>query len=169
MPIRAAHLGQSESTQPHGDSFKTARRPLPLHAKDGPGREQSGQEASWKLTTILRARRFHDVPRLAQLYKSKVLSFVEHRTSAVYHAPKPHWLESMLFRHGFFTNAVSEMKTRFLHVHLLVCCTDRQSEAARGTSETCFSSVFQKHNEQLCSHWSPPPFTNVGPLCPRTS
>ena len=43
-------------------------------------------QASWKLTTILRTRRFHGVSQLVQVYKSKVLSFVEHRTPAVFQA-----------------------------------------------------------------------------------
>ena len=41
----------------------------------------------------------------------------------------------------------------------LVCCTDRNSETPRGTSETCFCLLrrrfFQKHNKQLCSHRAP--------------
>ena len=45
-------------------------------------------QASWKLTTILWARRLHDVPQLVQVYTSKVPSFVEYRTPAVYHAAK---------------------------------------------------------------------------------
>ena len=43
-------------------------------------------QAFWKLTTILGARRFHDVPKLVLVYKSKVLSFFENRTPAVHHA-----------------------------------------------------------------------------------
>ena len=45
-------------------------------------------QASWKLTTIPRTRRFHGVSQLVQVYQSKVLSFVEYRTPAVYHAAK---------------------------------------------------------------------------------
>ena len=41
-------------------------------------------EASWKLRTW----RFHGVSQLVQVHKSKVLSFVEYRTPAVYHAAK---------------------------------------------------------------------------------
>ena len=45
-------------------------------------------QACWELTTILRTRRFHGVSQLVQVYKSKVLSFVEYRTPAVHHAAK---------------------------------------------------------------------------------
>ena len=43
-------------------------------------------QASWKLITILRTRRFHGVSQLVQVYKSKFLSFVKYRSPAVYHA-----------------------------------------------------------------------------------
>ena len=83
--------------------------------------------------------------------------------------PKPHWLESTRFRHGCFANVVSQVKTRscisisprWRHAETsrcLVCCTDRYSDAARGTSGTCFSPPrrrFQKHSKQLCWHPGP--------------
>ena len=43
-------------------------------------------EASWKISTILRARRYHSAEELILLYKSQVLSFIEYRTPAIYHA-----------------------------------------------------------------------------------
>ena len=43
-------------------------------------------EAAWKIDVILRTRRFHSVPELIHLYKSQVLSYIEYRTPAVYHA-----------------------------------------------------------------------------------
>ena len=43
-------------------------------------------EAKWRVKTIMRTHRFHDVPGLLNLYKSKVLSFIEYRTAAIYHA-----------------------------------------------------------------------------------
>ena len=42
----------------------------------------------WKLTTILRTRRFHEVTRLVQVCNSKTLPFLEYRTLAVYHAAR---------------------------------------------------------------------------------
>ena len=40
----------------------------------------------WKLTTLLRTRSLFDTPTLMIQFKSRILSFVEHRTSAIYHA-----------------------------------------------------------------------------------
>ena len=42
-------------------------------------------EASWKLQTILRTNRYYDVESTLNLYKSRVLGFIEYRTSAIYH------------------------------------------------------------------------------------
>ena len=105
-------------------------------------------QASWKLTTILRARRFHDVRQLVCKCTSRRCS----RASSMapqqcITRPKPHWLESTLFRHGFFGNAVSQMKTRFYmsisprwrHAETsrcLVCCTDRRRFFRNITSNT---------------------------------
>ena len=47
-------------------------------------------DASWRLRALLRARRFHSVPDMIHLYKSKVLSFIEYRTSALYHSCTSH-------------------------------------------------------------------------------
>ena len=52
--------------QPHGDSFKLLGVAFDCNL---------GIQA----TTILRTRRFHEVTRLVQVYKSKILSFVEYR------------------------------------------------------------------------------------------
>ena len=43
-------------------------------------------EVSWKLRTLQRSRKYHNVTQLVNLYKAKVLSYLEYRTSAVYHA-----------------------------------------------------------------------------------
>jgi len=42
--------------------------------------------AGWKMRTILRTKRFYTDADLVMLYKSHLLSFIEYRTPAVYHA-----------------------------------------------------------------------------------
>ena len=44
------------------------------------------QEASWKLASILRAATYFSAEDIIGLYKSKVLSYIEFRTPAIYHA-----------------------------------------------------------------------------------
>ena len=43
-------------------------------------------ESSWKLNSILRTSRLFNDAHIVHLYKTKVLSFIEFRTSAIYHA-----------------------------------------------------------------------------------
>ena len=43
-------------------------------------------EVSWKLRTLQRSARFHTDRELLNLYKCRVLRFVEYRSAAVYHA-----------------------------------------------------------------------------------
>ena len=40
----------------------------------------------WKLTSLFRANRFFDTPSMVIQFKARILSYVEHRTSAIYHA-----------------------------------------------------------------------------------
>ena len=44
--------------------------------------------AGWKLRTLLRTRRFYTDSDLISLYKAHLLSFLEYRTPAVYHATR---------------------------------------------------------------------------------
>jgi len=44
--------------------------------------------ASWKLKTLLRTRRFYSDADLILLYKAHLLSFIEYRTPAIYHATR---------------------------------------------------------------------------------
>ena len=45
-------------------------------------------DASWKLRTLIRTRRFYTDADLILLYKSHLLSYLEYRTPAIYHATR---------------------------------------------------------------------------------
>ena len=74
--------------QPYGDPFKLLGICFDCKLWMDLVERDVVSQASWKLTTILRTRRFHGVSQLVQVYKSKVLSFVEYRTPAVNHVAK---------------------------------------------------------------------------------
>ena len=74
--------------QPHGDPFKLLGICFDCKLRMDLAVRDVVSQASWELSTILRTRRFHGVSQLVQVYKSKVLSFVEYRTPAVHHAAK---------------------------------------------------------------------------------
>ena len=74
--------------QPYGDPLKLLGICFDCKLRMDLAVRDVVSQASWKLTTILRTRRFHGVSQLVQVYKSNLLSFVEYRTPAVYHATK---------------------------------------------------------------------------------
>ena len=43
-------------------------------------------EATWKMAAILRTGKFFTDGELVNLYKSQLISYVEYRTAAIYHA-----------------------------------------------------------------------------------
>ena len=45
-------------------------------------------EAGWKLKMVIRTRRFYTDAELVVLYKAHLLSFLEYRTPAIYHAKR---------------------------------------------------------------------------------
>ena len=74
------------TTNPEGDAIR-------LLGVDFDGKLQMGMaigacvdEASWRLRTLLRTRRFHTDAELLLLFKSHILSYLEYRTPAIYHA-----------------------------------------------------------------------------------
>ena len=113
-------------------------------------------QASQKLTTILRTRRFHGGSKLVQVYKSKVLSFVEYRNPAVYHAAKT-TLAGI--------DAVQRLETRrdiamlgLIHRSVLGC--------ARGTLRTCFCPLRRGLPRNMTNNTrEPSSFANFVTLC----
>ena len=43
-------------------------------------------EAGWRLSTLLRVRKYYDTKAVLRLYKSHILSYIEGGTAAIYHA-----------------------------------------------------------------------------------
>ena len=50
--------------------------------------QEIAREAGWRVRSILRCRRFFITSELVHLYKAQVLSYVESRTPAIYHAAR---------------------------------------------------------------------------------
>ena len=48
--------------------------------------EKLAQEGGWRLTALLKSRRFHSRAALVRLFKAQVLSYLESATPAIAHA-----------------------------------------------------------------------------------
>ena len=77
-------------TDPAGEPFKILGVSFDLKLIMGEALHSLAAEASWRIRTILRARRFHTTAEMIHLYKAQVLSYVEYRTVAIYHACDTH-------------------------------------------------------------------------------
>ena len=103
--------------EPHGDSSKLLGVHFDCQLRMDPAVSEVVSQGSWKLTTM-RARRFHEVPQLVRVYKSKVLSFVECRTPAVYHATKTTPAGTDAVRTRFLRERGLSDEDAFLHFNL---------------------------------------------------
>ena len=71
---------------PEGDSFTVLGVLWDLQLKMEAECESVGSRANWKLTTLLRLRRFYSLADLVTLYRTHVLPVLEFPTPAIYHA-----------------------------------------------------------------------------------
>ena len=72
--------------EPEGEGFKLLGVPFDCQLKMEQAVKELTREAGWKLRTLLRTSHFHCDRELVDVYKSKLLSYVEYRTAALYHA-----------------------------------------------------------------------------------
>ena len=74
--------------EPMGDNFKILGVLFDTKLLMGAAVHEIVAKGAWKITTLLRSRRYHTMQEMMQLYKSHVLSFLESATPALYHASK---------------------------------------------------------------------------------
>ena len=73
-------------SDPHGADFRILGVMFDMKLRMHAAVHEVAVECAWKLTALLRSRRYHDVPRFMLLYKAQLLSYIECRTPAIYHA-----------------------------------------------------------------------------------
>ena len=83
------------------------------------------QSAKWKLVMILRSRRYYNDAELIGLYKAHVLSFVEYRTAAIYHATNTELQSVDRIQRGFLRDLGVSEADAMIHFNLAPLCTRR--------------------------------------------
>ena len=73
-------------TEPEGDDFKVLGVSFDCKLVMKNEIHELVSAASWKLRTLLRTSRYYTGGQMVLLYKAHLLSFLEYRTPAVYHA-----------------------------------------------------------------------------------
>ena len=75
-------------------------------------------EATWKMGAILRTHKFFNDKELVNLYKSKLLSFLEYRTAAIYHACDSVLAPLNAFQDKFLRELGISAEDALMHFHL---------------------------------------------------
>jgi hypothetical protein len=82
-------------------------------------------EAGWKMKTLLRTRRFYCDAELVLMYKSHLLSFLEYRTPAIYHAKREVLVRLDNVQQRFLRDAGIDDLTALMHFNLAPLATRR--------------------------------------------
>ena len=75
-----------DSRRPQGDHFKILSVVFDPKLSMHTAVKDLSLEAGWRVKTLLRSSRFYDVKALIRLYKTKILSFLEGATPALFYA-----------------------------------------------------------------------------------
>ena len=87
----------------HGDTFTVLGVDFDNKLTMGAAIHNCAVQASWKLRTIQRTRRFHVDSDMLVFFKAHILSFIEYRTAAFYHAATTHLSPLDRIFSGFLT------------------------------------------------------------------
>ena len=74
------------TTNAEGDSFKLLGIPFDVHLRMKECIHETVSEASWRFKSLLRSHRFFNDSEMVGFFKVHVLSYLEYRTPALYHA-----------------------------------------------------------------------------------
>ena len=85
----------------------------------------------WKLTTLLRTRKMFDTPTIMIQFKARILSYVEHRTAAIYHADST-VLDPIDRQYERFVSAIGLTKSTALQSYHLAPFSARRDMATLG-------------------------------------
>ncbi len=80
------HFAILSTTDSHGELFRLLGVRFDSKLQMGQAVRDCVIDASWRMRTMMRTRRVHSTCELALLFKSHILSFLEYRTPAIYHA-----------------------------------------------------------------------------------
>ena len=74
---------------------------------------------NWKIRTLLRIRRYYTDRELVNLYKARILSFLEYRTSAIFHAASSILIPLVMIQNRFLRDLGISIENTAVHLNLL--------------------------------------------------
>ena len=81
-------------------------------------------EAGWKLKMLTRTKKFYNDSELLVLYKAHLLSFLEYRTAAIYHAKRESLQHLDRVQDNFLSKIGIEDTTALFDFNLAPCVCD---------------------------------------------
>ena len=105
-------------SDPHGSVFKILGVPFDTELAMGQAVSEMVASAGWKLRTLLRTRRFYSDADLIVLYKAHLLSYLEYRTPAIYHAIRAVLRRPDAVQHNFLRDVGVDDVSALVHFHL---------------------------------------------------
>jgi hypothetical protein len=146
-------------SDPSGNSFKMLGVIFDTSLSMADAIEELVSAASWKLRTLIRTRRFYTHADLVILYKAHLLSFIEYRTPAIYHATRVLIRRVDTIQRRFLNDVgVDEVKA-LVDFHLAPLSTRRDiamlgliHRTALGKGPPQFQEHFRKHAHALTLH-----------------
>ena len=135
-------------SDPSGKNFKMLGVSFDPELSMADAIEELVSVASWKLRTLIRARRFYTHADLVLLYKAPLLSFIEYRTPAIYHATRVFLSRLDAIPRGFLKDIGVDEVTALVDFHLAPLSTRRDMAMLGVIHRTALGKgppQFQKH------------------------
>jgi len=144
-------------SDPLGSSFKLLGVPFDPALSMADAINDLVSTAGWKLRTLLRTRRFYSVSDLIVLYKSHLLSYLEYRTPAIYHATRALISRLDAVQTRFLRNIGVDEVTAAIEFHLAPLSTRRDiamlgviHRTVLGNGPSQFTEFFQREHGSSC-------------------
>ena len=112
-------------SQPEGSEFKLLGVLFDTELSMAHAVAELVSSACWKLRTLLRTKRFYTDADLIVLYKAHLLSYLEYRTPAIYHATRAVLRRLDAVQRNFLHDIGVDEVTALLHFHLAPLNTRR--------------------------------------------
>ena len=144
---------------PSGENFKLLGVTFDTELAMADAISELVSAAGWKLRTLIRTRRFYTDADLVVLYKAHLLSFLEYRTPAIYHATRACLRRLDAVQSKFLNDIGVDEVAALVEFHLAPLSTRRDiailgliHRTTLGKGPPQFQKYFKQHRHNLTLH-----------------